>query len=113
MHTAHCTPRIYDIRLLFGDVEVTVELRGANRVIHVVWKTGVNIVPSPVTCSAVITQTVRAPITWGGSKSPFRYACVVGRDQPMDDRFEATPLVRWAGERRVALPFVCVEAAVW
>jgi len=54
-------------------------------------KTGVNIVPSPVTCSAVITQTVRAPITWGGSKSPFRYVCVVGLDQPMDDRFDATP----------------------
>jgi hypothetical protein len=35
---AHCTPRIYDIRLLFGDVEVTVELRGANRASHVVWK---------------------------------------------------------------------------
>ena len=88
MHThAHCTPRIYDIRLLFGDVE----LRDANRVVHVVWEAGVNIVPSPVTCSAVITQTVRAPITWGGSKHRFRYVCAVGRDQPMDDRFDATP----------------------
>jgi hypothetical protein len=112
MHTAHRASMTS--AFCFGDVEVTVELRGANRVIHVVWKTGVNIVPSPVTCSAVITQTVRAPITWGGSKHRFRYVCAVGRDQPMDDRLDATPrLCDWAGERGVELPVVCVEAAVW